>query len=151
PMNARHPDASSNVKTHAHGVLALELAPGTTIEVAALAPTDAARLATLLARDLAQLVPGVAGLDVCLAAAHFDPAEALRPGWPLHRRVDELHARAPRGDGSPRIMAFGADADGNVPQPLQCDQSLRGGQLRVLPWSCPGDPSRMADVADALE
>lgn len=151
PMNVGHPDASDNVKMQARGVLALELAPGTTIDAEALVPGAASRLATLLARDLARLVPGVDTLDFCLAAAHFDPAEALRPGWPLHRRLDELHARAPRGDGSPRIMAFGADAEGNVPQPLQCDPSLRGGQLRVLPWSCLGDPSRMADVADALE
>src|SRR5690606_34828579 len=116
-MNARHPDAIRDVKTQAHGGIALELAPGTSIDVAAVGPDGASRLAMLMARGLARLVPAVAGLDVSLAAAHFDPAEVLRPGWPLHRRLDELHARAPRGDGSPRIMAFGADAEGNVPLP----------------------------------
>lgn len=150
-MNTRHPNEARDAPTRAMGVLALELAPGNGIDVAALPPSEAARLASLLARDLAALVPDAGKLDFCLAAAHFDPAEALRAGWPLHRRLDELHARAPRGDGSPRIMAFGADAQGEVPLPLQCDPALRGGQLRVLPWLFAGDPARVAEVGEAFE
>ncbi|MGJ4730849.1 hypothetical protein ACQYWP_16400, partial [Luteimonas sp. SDU101] len=71
------------------GLLALELAPGSAIGRAALSHDEGARLAALLGRDLAKLVPDVRRLDLCLAAAHFDPAEALRPGWPLHRRLSE--------------------------------------------------------------
>lgn len=137
--------------TQAIGVLALELAPGTAPGTAALAQARAGHLATLLARDLAALVPEAAGLDFCLAAAHFDPAEALRPGWPLHRRLSELHARAPRGGGGPRIIAFGADARGQLPRPLQCDPALHGGPLRVLPWALIGEADLVATVADAFE
>ena len=135
---------------HAFGLLALELAPGSEMDAGALPQAEAARLVALLARDLAALVPGVHDLDVCLAAAHFDPAEALRPGWPLHRRLSELHARAPRSEG-PRLIAFGADATGGVPLPLQCDAALAGGQLRVLPWMLVGEAARVAEVVDALE
>lgn len=121
-------------RTHVAGVLALELAPGSAIARDALPKGDAGRLASLLGRDLGALVEGVRDLDLVFAAAHFDPAEALRPGWPLHRRLDELRQRAPQHGDAPRILAFGADAQGNVPQPLACDEALRGGQLRVLPF-----------------
>ena len=97
------------------------------------------------------MFPDARGLDLCLAAAHFDPAEALRPGWPLHRRLSELHARAPGRGGGPRIIAFGTDADGAVPQPLVADPALRGGSLRVLPFLLHGDAAVALDVGEALE
>src|SRR5690606_10487354 len=125
--------------------------PGSVVECAALAQEGAARLAALLGRDLATLVPGVSRLDLCLAAAHFDPAEALRPGWPLHRRLAELHARAPGRGGGPRIIAFGADADGVVPQPLVADPALRGGSLRVLPFLLHGQAAIAREVGEAFE
>ncbi|MBP8908565.1 MAG: hypothetical protein KBG34_04000, partial [Pseudoxanthomonas sp.] len=77
------------------GVVALELAGGLAPERAALGQGPGGELATLVGRDLALLVDQVRDLDLVLAAAHFDPAEALRPGWPLHQRLLELHARAP--------------------------------------------------------
>lgn len=133
------------------GVLALELAPGSAPVRAALAQDDAARLAALVGRDLAALVPQARGLDLCLAAAHFDPAEALRPGWPLHRRLAELQARAPgRGDGA-RLIAFGADAEDRVPPPLAADPSLHGGSLRVLPYLFRGDAETARAAGDAFE
>jgi len=140
---ARLPD------TAVAGLLAVELAPGTDVARAALPQAEAARVASLLGRDLAALVPQAATLDLCLAAAHFDPAEALRPGWPLHRRLVELHARAPGRDGGPRIIALGADAQGEVPQPLAADAALRGGSLRVLPFLLHGDAAR--EVGEAFE
>jgi hypothetical protein len=121
-------------RMQAAGVLALELAPGTAIVRDALPQADAGELARLVGRDLGALAEAVRDLDLVFAAAHFDPAEALRPGWPLHRRLDELRQRAPQHGHAPRILAFGADAHGNVPQPLASDEALRGGQLRVLPF-----------------
>ena len=74
-----------------------------------------------------------ADCDIALIAAHFDPAEALRPGWPLHRRIEELLARAPNTPklAEPRMIGFGADAQGELPMPLQCDANLAGGGLRA--------------------
>lgn len=120
------------------GVIALELRAGDPPGQAALRADTAGVLATQLGRDLAKLVPSVGECDLALFAAHFDPAEALRPGWPLHRRITELLQRAPGQAQGPRIVGFGADASGDIPQPLQCDPSLAGGGLRVLPFILSG-------------
>jgi hypothetical protein len=133
------------------GVLALELAGGTAPRVAALSSDQAGTLAEHVGRDLAQWVPQVRELELSLAAAHFDPAEVLRPGWSMHRRLDELQARAPGRDQGPRLLAFGADAQGEVPLPFQADAALSGGSLRVLPFLLSGDPARVRQVGEALE
>lgn len=137
--------------TDVAGVLALELAPGSAPVRAALAQDAAARLAALVGRDLGTLVPEARGLDLCLAAAHFDPAEALRPGWPLHRRLAELQARAPGREEGPRLIAFGADNEDRVPLPLAADASLHGGSLRVLPYLFRGEAGLARTVGDAFE
>lgn len=130
------------------GVIALELADAQPAH-AALRQTDAATLAQLLGHDL-QLLDDAAGtLDLVLAAAHFDPAEVLRGGWPLHRRLQALHARAPGDKTHARLIALGADATGDIPQPLQCDASLQGGRLRVLPFLLSGEGA--TTVAERLE
>lgn len=116
------------------GVVALELRDGRPPRHAALGTGAAGEFTALLGRDLAALVPAVRDCDLALMAAHFDPAEALRPGWPLHRRVLELLQRAPGDAAAARMVGFGADARGDVPQPLQCDAELAGGGLRVLPF-----------------
>lgn len=120
------------------GVVALELRDGTPPRHAALGAEAAGELTALLGRDLAALVPAVRDCDLALMGAHFDPAEALRPGWPLHRRVLELLQRAPGSADAACMVGFGADARGDVPQPLQCDAELTGGGLRVLPFALRG-------------
>jgi len=136
------------------GVIALELRDGDPPTQAALRADAAGELALQLGRDVVKLVPAAGECDLALFAAHFDPAEALRPGWPLHRRVTELLQRAPGQaitgqDWRPRIVGFGADATGDVPQPLQCDPGLLGGGLRVLPFVLLGEAA--ARVGAQLE
>ena len=133
------------------GVMALELMAGSNPRNAALTAAEASALAEKLGRDLASLVPQVRDLDLVIAAAHFDPAEALRPGWSLHQRLRELHQRAPgRGEG-PRVIAFGADETGDIPLPLQADEGLRGGLLRVVPFLLAGDDHTVDAVGERLE
>ena len=136
---------------HVRGLLAIELSPDADIARDVLAQADAGRLAALLGRDLATLVPEVRDLDLVFAAAHFDPAEALRAGWPLHRRLQELHERAPRAGHGPRIIAFGADHNGRTPAPLAADDALRGGRLRVAPFLLGGPASVTRPIAERLE
>ena len=121
------------------GVIALELTDGDPPRQAALRAEDAGVLATQLGRDLAKLVPAAGECNLGLFAAHFDPAEALRPGWPLHRRVSELLERVPGRSQGSRVIGFGADPAGAIPQPLRCDAGLVGGGLRVLPFVLVGD------------
>ena len=124
------------------GFLALELSAGAPPAQAALRPAEAAQLVERVGRDLATLVPAIRDLDLTLAAAHFDPAEALRPGWPLHRRLQELQQRAPGRNSGPRMIAFGADEHGEVPLPFAAENDLAGGPLRVLPFLLSGDTIR---------
>lgn len=137
---------------HALGLLALELSGGDAPEQAALSTDTAGELAVLVGRDLAKLVPQVTELDFVFAAAHFDPAEILRPGWSVHRRFADLLARAPGRDQGPRVLAFGADAAGEIPMPLQANQDLTGGGLRVVPFLLSGNAEAPLDaVRDGLE
>jgi hypothetical protein len=131
------------------GVVALELRDGTPPLHPALVAAAAGELVTMLGRDLAALVPAVRDCDLALLAAHFDPSEALRPGWPLHRRASELLQRAPGQAQGARMVGFGADAAGEVPLPLQCEPELQGGGLRILPFVLHGDAARVA--GEALE
>lgn len=144
--------SNPNPDMNALGVMALELAGGQQPRLAALPSSQAGELAALVGRDLQKLVPQASGLDLVLAAAHFDPAEVLRPGWPVHRRLEELQMRAPGRNQGPRLLAFGADAAGDVPLPLQADPALTGGGLRVLPFVLTGsDATLLAETRDALE
>lgn len=131
------------------GLIALELRDGAPPRHAALTADAAGDLVAMLGRDLAALVPGVRECDLVLLGAHFDPAEALRPGWPLHRRASDLLQRAPGQAQGARMVGIGADAAGDVPMPLRCDPDLHGGGLRVLPFLLHGDAARQA--GDALE
>lgn len=147
------PDISRQVPSQPQvlGVLALELSDDSVPARGALGQQAAGELARLLGRDLGALVPGVRELDLVFAAAHFDPAELLRPGWPVHRRLDELRARAPKAGEDPRIIAFGSDASGATPLPFQADAQLAGGRLRVLPYLFVGEPAATEAVSAHME
>jgi hypothetical protein len=140
------------------GALALELAPGSSAAADRLAQADAGRLGERIAADLASFHPDASRLELALVGAHYDPVEALRPGWPLHHELDQLAARAPgdrdgdrRGSvAGGRIVAFGAH-DGSLPGVLAPDPAHAGGPLRVLPFVLGGDPEIVAIVGDAFE
>lgn len=137
------------------GALALELAPGSPVGRLSLAQADAGRLGEGIAADLAKLQPDAATLELALAGAHYDPVEALRPGWPLHRELDQLAARAPgRGvasnEATGRIIAFGAH-EGRLPEALEPDPGQVGGPLRILPFVLSGDVAATTRVGDAFE
>ena len=130
------------------GALCLELRANLQPGRAGLRRDEAADLMEHIARDLVRHAPDAARLDLVLAAAHFDPAELLRPGWPLHRRLVELHARAPRGmDSPPRLIVFGADRDGTLPMPLRADPQLQGGPLRLLPFALLGESAAVLQAS----
>lgn len=136
--------------TNCLGALALELAPGTLADRLALPQAQAAELGALVARDLAKLVPGVQALDLGLLAAHFDPTELLRPGWPLHAELAELLVGAPgrRDDG--RVIAFGSH-EGRLPAALSPDENAVGGPLRLLPFVLRGPADAVAEAGARLE
>lgn len=150
-----HNSQKNSPRMVVRGALALELVPGSQPGRAALRQTEAGELAGLVGRDLVAFAADAAALDLVFAGAHYDPAEVLRPGWPLHRRLEELHARAPQADGTQtnaaRVIAFGADDHGVVPQPLRAELELHGGPLRVLPFLLVGRAEHATAVAAEFE
>lgn len=132
------------------GALALELTPGTLASRLALPQVEASALAGLVARDLAGFVPEVQSLDLAVLAAHFDPVELLRPGWPLHHELAELVAGAPGHREAGRVIAFGSH-EGRLPAALTPDENYVGGALRLLPFVLSGDHAGVAMVGEALE
>ena len=145
------------------GALALELRPEAHAAHATLEPADAAELAAGIARDLAILVPEAAALDLVVLAAHYDPVEVLRPGWPLHAALDALALRAPlntecaASDGhvnEGRILAFGA-RDGMLPEAVPAPAAdYAHGVMRLVPFLLRGDAdsrARVEQVGHALE
>ncbi|MEO6365577.1 MAG: hypothetical protein ABIO38_05960 [Luteimonas sp.] len=136
---------------HFFGVMALECAHDARAVRDALQQADAATLADLLGRDLATLVPAARDLDLAVAAVHFDPAEVLRADWPLHARLNDLRLRAPQHAHGPRVIAVGADANGDAPEMFRADPEMREGALRVVPFVLGGDADIVANVSQAFE
>ena len=118
-----------------------------------LAPDAAAMLIQKIADDLLRLFPGIERLDLAAAMILFDPAQLLRPGWPLDAALAELIARAPdsaNSDGG-RLLAFGGD-DSVYPTPaLTPEQELGQGSLLLLPLRLSGDAESVASFATTLE
>lgn len=135
---------------HCFGALALELGPEQGETRSVLERAEAERLAGYIARDLARLLPGVEALDGVFGAALFDPAELLRPAWPVHAALVGLGEAAVGARGG-RVIAFGA-SQGRMPVPeLQPDPRLAGGLLRLLPFALVGEPEAVREVGQQME
>lgn len=135
--------------THCPVLLAIELGPGA--PAGATLPTEVATtLADHVAMDLARLAPGIEALDLALAAALMDPAQVLRPGWPVFAELGAQLARARRGAGS-RVVAFGSAGGRMVSPPLEPDAALGLGALAVLPLVLAGDAAIAHRVGARLE
>lgn len=163
----------SDPNLHVLGALALELAPGSTAARCALPQRDAGALAGLIARDLSRQTADAASLQLVTVAAHYDPVELLRPGWPLHRELAALAAAAPPmssaaraehtlsdlsgaeaqlsgGEHTGRIIAFGCHG-GQLPGALMPAPDYNGGALRLLPFVLEGDAALAARVDAVFE
>lgn len=136
--------------THCFGALALELAPGSLASRLSASQARAADLAAHIATDLARHVASDAPVHLSILAAHFDPVELLRPGWPLHNALAEFGARAPGARDAARVVAFGSHDDA-LPAALAPDANFVGGPLRLVPWVLAGEASAMAPVVAELE
>ncbi|SJZ99140.1 hypothetical protein [Novilysobacter spongiicola] len=151
--NPASPTASAAVPAQVLGALALELSGSAPVARDRLPQAAAGELAALVARDLGGFAPDAARLDLTTVGAHYDPIELLRPGWPLHRELDQLAARAPRDGTTPgqgRIIAFGSHED-RLPGALTPSPEYVGGPLRLVPFVLNGRPEDVAAVAELFE
>lgn len=151
PVSASVPGPDSQGRRRILGAFALERVPGSEIGETALPQARAGALAALVARDLARHAPDAARLQCALVAAHYDPVELLRPGFPLHAQLADLAARAPAGaGGAARVVAFGSH-DGALPTPLVPAAEYRDGPLRLMPFVLEGAGADVDATATLLE
>jgi hypothetical protein len=148
-------DAHSAHPLHVLGALALELRGDAPVARSELDQAEAGELAAHIARDLASFAPEAAQLQLVTVGAHYDPVELLRPGWALHRELDQLSARAP-GEASGRIVAFGTPSNGSspgrqLPGALAPSPDYFGGPLRLVPFVLGGEAAIVAGVGDRFE
>lgn len=101
--------------------------------------------------DLQRLLPEAQALDLGLAFAAFDPAELLRPGWPVHAALADLLVGAPGERSAARVVGLWASAGRMPARALQPDPSLRGGPLRLVPFVLHGRSDRIAAVGQRME
>ncbi len=128
------------------GVLALEVTPGTVPARSAMERDEAEHLAACLAEDLRGLLPRIEQARLAVVGAHFDSTEVLRPGFPVFAALTSLARGADGG-----IVAFGT-RDGHMPAaPLVPDPALRGGALRVVPWTLLADRELATDLVATME
>jgi hypothetical protein len=156
-MSSRHDTAPTPPQgANVLGALALELRGDAPVARACLDQAGAGALAALMAQDLARLAPEAAALQLVTVGAHYDAVDCLRPGWALHRELDDLAARAPKPQGGGAdwtggsVLAFGAH-EGQLPGALAPSPDFFGGPLRVVPFLLGGDAQAIAVVGDRFE
>ena len=136
---------------HCPAVLALELAPGDTPGRRLLDRAVAEAVGHLLAADLQRLLPGAAAAHLAVAAALFDPAQVLRPGFPLFADLGDFAARALAPAAAPQIVAFGSHAGSMPSDALQPSTALGDGPLLLLPFSLFGPAATLAPLGARME
>ncbi len=144
------PNAESHLLCPA--LLALELDADSTPVQLVLDRDDAAELASLIAADLARLVPGADALGFALLGAVYDQAQILRPGWPIYAELAEHYTRAMRINGDEVPMFVLGAHDGRMPNPLlQPERELLGGTMLLIPWMLIGDATHIGAVGELME
>lgn len=153
PVKQSNSGTDAAPELHVLGAFAIEVVGEAPVDRDRLAQDEVGALAGLIARDLADFAPEAARLELITVGAHYDPVELLRPGWPLHRELDQLAARAPRSgpaNDHGRIIAFGA-SDSVLPGALTPSPDFLGGPLRLVPFVLTGPADIVARVGDAFE
>jgi hypothetical protein len=137
--------------THCPAILAIELAAPAPALLPQLPTEQAALLVDAIAADLARLLPGVEGLGLAVAGALFDPAQVLRPGWPVFSELGLLYRRERRGDPTPAVVGFGA-AGGRMASPvLEPEPGFGGGHFLVVPFVLVGDDAVAQTIGTRME
>lgn len=139
------------VLTSCPAVLALELVPEGAPTSLRLPLESAPLLGDVIANDLARLLPGVETLGLAVAAALYDQAQILRPGWPIHAELARMHQQAQRGGWMPTITSFGASAGRMAAEVLEPDARLIGSPLLLVPFVLVGHHADAEQVGAAME
>jgi hypothetical protein len=133
------------------GLLALELVPEGRPSSLTLPVESAPMLGDAITADLMRLLPGVEVMGLAVSAALYDPAQILRPGWPLFAELARLYARTQRGAWAASVSCFGASAGRMADPGLEPDESLIGSPLLLIPWTLIGPDRDAARINAEME
>lgn len=133
------------------GLLALELIPEGRPSSLSLPVESADLLGDVITADLMRLLPGVETMGLAVAAALYDPAQVMRPGWPLFAELARLHARTQQGAWTPAVSCFGAAAGRMADPGLEPDASLIGSPMLLIPWCLIGADLDAARINAEME
>lgn len=133
------------------GLLALELVPEGRPSGLSLPVESAHLLGDAITADLGRLLPGVEAMGLAVAAALYDPAQLMRPGWPLFAELARLYARTQQGAWTASVSCFGASAGRMADPALEPDASLIGSSLLLIPWVLVGADHDAARINAEME
>ena len=132
-------------------VLAVELVPEDAPTALSLPLESAHLLGDAIANDLARLLPGIETMGLAVAAALYDQAQILRPGWPIHGELMRMHQQAQRGGWMPAITSFGASAGRMAAPVLEPDPRLIGSPLLLVPFTLVGHHHDAQQIGALME
>jgi hypothetical protein len=150
-MTAIASGTAMSTLTSRPAVLAIELVPEGAPTALSLPLESAHLLGEHIGNDLARLLPGVETLGLAVAAAMYDPAQVLRPGWPMHAELARMHQQAQRGGWMPAITSFGASAGRMAAPVLEPDARLIGSPLLLVPFVLVGHAHDAEQVGALME
>lgn len=137
--------------THFPLLLALELDAEQHPARLTLTAEEVAGLVDRVAVDLAKLVPGIEQLGLVVCASLLDPAQALRPGWPLFAELALQYERHARGREGAHLVGLGSAAGRMAAPLLEPEPGLGVGALVVLPLLLLGSSGAIGAAAERLE
>jgi hypothetical protein len=137
--------------THCPALLAIELAEPLGARPIELPTEAAASLVDAVATDFLRLLPGADAMGLALAAALFDPAQILRPGWPVFAELALLYRRERRGAEAPAVMSFGTVAGRMASPLLEPEPGLGRGAFVLVPLVLVGDEATAAAIGARME
>jgi hypothetical protein len=132
-------------------LLALELDAEQRPARLTLSAEEVAGLVDRIAVDLAKLVPGIEQLGLVVCASLLDPAQTLRPGWPLFAELALQYERHARGREGAHLIGLGTSAGRMAAPLLEPEPGLGVGALVVLPLLLLGVSGAIGAAAERLE
>ncbi len=81
-----------------------------------------------------------------MAVALYEPADIIRPGFPIHRQLGHyLQAATSGSDNKQKMLIIGCDARGQLPDGLNLSQHQYPGPLQLMPFVIATNDAHLAE------
>lgn len=134
------------------GVLALEPVAGALPQRPLLTRATAEGLNDAMGAQLARFLPPGHDYGFVWSAALYDPAQLLRPGFPLYQELANLFVAGQRHGVAAGHCLTLCERDGHMPTALlEPEPAIGGGTLFIVPIAVTGSEAAIAAASDRLE